>query len=164
MELVWDGPLWAVSCTEENDMAELTGEFYTEDEGGTAELAARLAETLEPGSFVALRGDLGAGKTAFARGVAVRLGVAEHVLSPTFTLLRVYESGRLPFYHFDVYRIACADELNDAGFYEYAYGGGVCLCEWAELIEEELPEDRIDVRIERLDDSKRRITVERRDA
>ncbi len=134
----------------------------THGEKETAEYAASFAGELKSGAFVALRGGLGAGKTAFTRGIAQGLGVKEPVVSPTFTLLRVYESGRLPLYHFDVYRIGDAEELAEIGFSEYADAQGVCVCEWADLIEEELPEERIDIVIERVDDDTRKIVVTKR--
>jgi tRNA threonylcarbamoyladenosine biosynthesis protein TsaE len=131
---------------------------YTNSAEETAAWAARLGATLQAGCFIAIDGELGAGKTVLAQGVARGLGVAGPVVSPTFTLLRAYDSGRLPFYHFDVYRIGGADELDDIGFFEYAAGDGVCVCEWASLIAAELPPDRIDVSIERTGESARKIT------
>jgi len=124
---------------------------YTNSEEETAEWAAELAKTLKPGCFIAVDGELGAGKTAFAKGVARGLGVRETIVSPTFTFLRAYESGRLPLYHFDVYRISGTEELDDIGFFDYMEGDGICVCEWAELIAGELPEKRLEIRIERVD-------------
>ena len=135
-------------------------EFLSCDEQKTKEFAKKLASRLGKGSFLAVYGDLGAGKTAFVKGLAQGLGVAEEIVSPTFTILRVYESGRLPLYHFDVYRIADEDELYETGFDEYAQGDGVCVCEWADLIPEALPAPRFDIRIERTGDSERRIAVQ----
>lgn len=134
-------------------------ELYTYSEEETIEYARRLAEELGAGSFISLSGDLGAGKTAFTKGIALGLGIGETVVSPTFTILRIYETGRLPLYHFDVYRIG-VDELAETDFYEFAFGDGVCVCEWAELIESELPDVRIDVKIERAKEGARRIILE----
>ena len=87
------------------------------------------------------RSDLGVGKTVFTQGVAKGLGIKEAVNSPTFTILQVYEEGRLPFYHFDVYRIGCVEEMDEIGYEDYFYGDGVCFIEWADLIEEILPKN-----------------------
>ncbi len=134
--------------------------YDTNSEEQTQALAEQLAKTLKKGGFIALDGDLGAGKTVFAKGVARGLHVKEQVVSPTYTLLRVYETGDMPLYHFDVYRVESADELCDTGFFDYAEGDGVCVCEWADRIKEELPVRRINVRIERVDGDKRKITVD----
>lgn len=106
-----------------------------------------LAEGLVPGSVVAMTGDLGTGKTTLAKAVAKGLGVKEELSSPTFTVVREYRSGRLPLYHFDVYRVYDPDELFELGFDEYIHGNGVCLIEWADLIEDLLPSERVDVKI-----------------
>ncbi|MBR3296474.1 MAG: tRNA (adenosine(37)-N6)-threonylcarbamoyltransferase complex ATPase subunit type 1 TsaE [Firmicutes bacterium] len=106
-----------------------------------------LAEGLVPGSVVAMTGDLGTGKTTLAKAVAKGLGVKEELSSPTFTVVREYRSGRLPLYHFDVYRVYDPDELFELGFDEYIHGNGVCLIEWADLIEDLLPTERVDVKI-----------------
>lgn len=134
------------------------GVIYTNGEDETVAWAESLAATLEAGCFIAVDGDLGAGKTAFARGIARGLGVVEPVVSPTFTLLRAYDSGMLPLYHFDVYRIGGAEELDDIGFFDYAEGDGVCVCEWAARIADELPACRLDVLIERTGEHTRKIT------
>ncbi len=126
----------------------------------TKEFAKRLAGELKPGSFLALRGDLGAGKTVFAQGIALGLGICEAVVSPTFTVLRVYENEQgLELFHFDLYRIEDMDELYEIGFDEYANGDGICVCEWPERAEEMLPDVRLEISIEKLDDETRRITV-----
>ena len=104
----------------------------------TFDFAKEFAKTLNPGEIICMYGDLGAGKTLFAQGVAAGLDVEDHVSSPTFTIVNEYE-GRLPFYHFDVYRISDPDEMYETGFEEYVNGDGVCLIEWAELIEEIIP-------------------------
>ena len=112
-----------------------------------------------------LTGDLGVGKTVFTQGVAAGLGITEPVNSPTFTIIQEYEDGRLPFYHFDVYRIGDLEEMEEIGYDDYFFGQGICLIEWAELIEEILPEKRIEVTIEK-DLEKgfeyRKITIEER--
>lgn len=100
-----------------------------------------LAQTAKAGDVYALLGDLGVGKTVFTQGFAQGLGITEAVSSPTFTIIQEYEEGRLPFYHFDVYRIADVEEMYEIGFDDYIEGDGVCLIEWANLIEELLPED-----------------------
>lgn len=135
-------------------------EFLSDYESKTKEFAKKLASHLVQGSFLAVYGDLGAGKTAFVQGLAEGLGVRESIVSPTYTILRVYESGRLPLYHFDVYRIADEDELYETGFDEYAAGDGICVCEWADLIPDALPVPRYDVRIERTGESTRKITLQ----
>lgn len=139
-------------------------EFLSEDEQKTKEFAKKLASRLVKGSFLAIYGDLGAGKTAFVRGLAEGLGIKESIVSPTYTILRAYESAELPLYHFDVYRIADEEELYEIGFDEYACGDGVCVCEWADIIPDALPIPRYDIHIERTEDTIRRITVQKVDA
>ena len=109
-------------------------------EQDTFRIAERLGQGAEPGEIYCLDGDLGVGKTVFAKGFAAGLGIKEPVTSPTFTIVHEYEGGRLPLYHFDVYRIADPDEMYAIGFEDYFYGNGVCLIEWSELIAELLPE------------------------
>ena len=105
-------------------------------------------ETWEIGNrIVLLHGDLGVGKTVFTKGFAAGLGVEEPVNSPTFTIIQIYESGRLPLYHFDVYRIADVEEMDEIGYEDYFFGDGVCLIEWAELIRDILPEQCVEVTI-----------------
>ncbi|MCI8266438.1 MAG: tRNA (adenosine(37)-N6)-threonylcarbamoyltransferase complex ATPase subunit type 1 TsaE [Lachnospiraceae bacterium] len=99
----------------------------------------KLGMTAKPGEIYTLSGDLGVGKTVFTQGVAAGLGITEHVNSPTFTIVQVYESGRLPFYHFDVYRIGEVDEMEEIGYEDYFYGNGLCIVEWAERIRELIP-------------------------
>lgn len=134
----------------------------TNSEKETWELGRRLAETARPGSIFSLNGDLGVGKTVLTKGMAAGLGITEPVSSPTFTIVQVYEEGRLPFYHFDVYRIADPQEMDEIGYEDYFFGEGVCLVEWAGLIEELMPEYTVRITIEK-DLSKgfdyRRITV-----
>lgn len=125
-------------------------EFHSNSACGTAELGMRLGNILQKGDTVCLTGDLGTGKTAFTGGIAKALGINGYITSPTFTIINEYE-GRLPLYHFDVYRIGDAGEMIETGFDDYIGSDGVAVIEWAELIEEILPEDRIDVRIEKDD-------------
>lgn len=115
----------------------------------TFEIAKRLAEQALPGTVYTLTGDLGVGKTVFAQGLACGLDIEDSINSPTFTIVQVYDEGRLPFYHFDVYRIGDIEEMDEIGYEDYFYGPGVCLIEWAELIEELLPPERIAVVIEK---------------
>lgn len=115
----------------------------------TFTLAKQLGEAAEPGMVFTLTGDLGVGKTVFAQGLAEGLGITEPINSPTFTIVQVYDEGRLPFYHFDVYRIGDVEEMDEIGYEDYFYGDGVCLIEWAELIEEILPERRTQILIEK---------------
>ena len=98
-------------------------------------LGSRMAELMEPGDFIALDGDLGAGKTLMTQGMAKGLGVNEEIVSPTFTIIHEYETGRLPLYHMDVYRLKHPDEMYDLGYEEYFYGEGVTVVEWAKIIE-----------------------------
>ena len=123
-------------------------------------LGKRMGEEAKPGTVITLDGDLGAGKTLFTKGFAEGLGITEPINSPTFTILREYEEGRMPLYHFDVYRIGEPEEMEEVGFDDYIYGDGVCLIEWSRLIEELIPKDAIRLVIERVpgeDDDYRRI-------
>lgn len=115
----------------------------------TFQLGMELARNAVPRQVFTLTGDLGVGKTVFTQGFAKGLGIEEPVSSPTFTIVQVYESGRLPFYHFDVYRIGDVEEMDEIGFDDYVMGEGVSLIEWANLIEEILPEHRFEVTIEK---------------
>ena len=132
-------------------------------ESDTFDLAAGLAEEAKKGDVFALLGDLGVGKTAFAKGFAKGLGITEPIVSPTFTIVQIYGSGRLPLYHFDVYRIGDVSEMEETGYDDCIYGEGVTLIEWADLVDEILPKDAVIVRIEK-DLSKgtdyRKITIE----
>ena len=129
----------------------------------TFALGEKMGQESFPGQVYTLIGDLGVGKTVFTQGFATGLGVTGPVNSPTFTILQVYEDGRFPFYHFDVYRIADVEEMDEIGYEDCFYGNGVCLIEWADLIEEILPEEYRKVTIEK-DLEKgfdyRRITIE----
>ena len=115
----------------------------------TFELGKKIGEAAKPGQVYTLNGDLGVGKTVFTQGVAAGLGITEPVSSPTFTIVQVYEEGRLPFYHFDVYRIGDIEEMEEVGYDDYFFGEGICLIEWAELIRDILPEKRIEITIEK---------------
>ena len=115
----------------------------------TFQLGKRLGEQAQPGQIYTLNGDLGVGKTIFTQGMAAGLGISEPVSSPTFTIVQEYDSGRLPLYHFDVYRIGDPEEMEEIGYDDYFFGGGVCLIEWAELIRELLPDHVIAVNIEK---------------
>lgn len=129
----------------------------------TFQLGKQIGEKALPGQIYTLNGDLGVGKTVFTKGVACGLGIQEPVNSPTFTIIQEYEEGRLPFYHFDVYRIGDIEEMEEIGYDDYFFGDGVCLIEWAELIEELLPEQVISVTIEKNPEKGfdyRKITVE----
>ena len=133
--------------------------FMTHSPEETEKIGAALAEKMEPGAVIAYRGDLGAGKTAFTRGLARGLGYAEPVTSPTYTIVNEYLGGRLPLFHFDMYRLHSADDLWDIGWEDYLDRGGVCAVEWSENVAEAL-EGAITVSIEKLDDTTRRITIE----
>ena len=115
----------------------------------TFALGRSIGEKAEPGDIYLLSGSLGVGKTVFTQGVAAGLGIKEPVSSPTFTIVQEYTDGRLPFYHFDVYRIDDVEEMEEIGYDDYFFGGGVCMIEWAELIREILPDNCISVRIEK---------------
>lgn len=125
----------------------------------TQKLGEELALELKAGDVIALNGDLGAGKTAFTQGLARGLGVEDYVTSPTFTIMNVFE-GRLPLYHFDVYRISDPDEMEAIGFEEFLYGEGVCVIEWSDLIKELLPKGTIDIRIYKEGPESRKFEIE----
>ena len=129
----------------------------------TFQLGKKIGKKALPGQIYTLNGDLGVGKTVFTQGVASGLEIGEPVNSPTFTILQEYEGGRLPFYHFDVYRIGDIEEMEEIGYDDYFFGEGICLIEWARLIEEILPENVISVTIEKdldKDFDYRKITIE----
>ena len=115
----------------------------------TFDLGKSLGEKALPGDVYTLEGDLGVGKTIFTKGFAEGLGIKEAISSPTFTIVQVYEDGRLPFYHFDVYRIGDVEEMDEIGYEDYVYGEGVSMIEWANLIEDILPENRKSILIEK---------------
>ena len=124
-------------------------EYTSNSPQETFALGKRLGEQAKPGEVYCLDGDLGVGKTIFTQGFAAGLGIDEPVNSPTFTILQVYEEGRMPFYHFDVYRISDVEEMDEIGYEDCFYGEGVCLIEWANLIEEILPEHYQRITIEK---------------
>ena len=134
-------------------------EFITHSPAETENVGAALGQLLQPGTVLAYRGDLGAGKTAFTRGLARGLGATDMVTSPTYTIVNEYLSGRMPLFHFDMYRLPDADALWDIGWEDYLDRGGVCAVEWSENVAEAL-EDAISVSIEKLDENSRRITIE----
>ena len=134
-------------------------EFITNSPAETERIGAFLAEKLQPGTVIAYRGDLGAGKTAFTRGIAKGLGCRDCVTSPTYTIVNEYLSGRMPLFHVDMYRLASADDLWDIGWEDYLDRGGVCAVEWSENVEEAL-ERFVLVNIEKIGDESRRITIE----
>ena len=115
----------------------------------TFALGQALGQMAAPGEIYTLDGDLGTGKTVLTQGLAAGLGITEHVNSPTFTIVQEYEGGRLPLYHFDVYRIGNVEEMDEIGYEDYFYGNGVCLIEWADLIREILPLNCIRIRLEK---------------
>ena len=137
-------------------------ERYSASEQDTEALGQALVQRLQPGAVVAFTGDLGAGKTAFVRGMARGLGISQRVTSPTFTIVNEYEGGRLPLFHFDMYRLGSADELFDIGWEDYLSRGAVCAVEWSENVEDAFFGDEIIVRLEKLDDTTRKITIEER--
>ena len=132
-------------------------EFVTHSREETEVLGARLSDALTGGAVVAFTGDLGAGKTAFVSGMAQALGVEERVTSPTFTIVNEYEGGRLPLFHFDMYRLSSSDELFDIGWEDYLSRGGVCAVEWSENIADALEADAVRVDIRRGETSEQRI-------
>lgn len=124
-------------------------EYITKSPEETREFGRQMAEAAKPGDVIALIGDLGVGKTVFTKGIAEGLEITEPVSSPTFTILQEYESGRMPLYHFDVYRIGDPEEMDEVGFDDFVYGQGLCLIEWAELIQEIMPEHYTQITIEK---------------
>lgn len=137
--------------------------FESSSPTDTLEFAKKIAEDLKPGDIITLDGDLGAGKTVFSKGIAKGLGVTDEVTSPTFIIMQTYSGGRLPLYHFDVYRLEDSDELAETGAEEYLFGDGVSVIEWAEIIEDILPDSIIRVIITRdpeKGDDYRKITID----
>ena len=133
-------------------------EFITHSPEETESVGVALGKLLQPGTILAYRGDLGAGKTAFTRGLARGLGCGESVTSPTYTIVNEYLTGRIPLFHFDMYRLRCADDLWGIGWDDYLDRGGVCAVEWSENVSEAM-EDAIIVTIEKLGEDLRRITI-----
>ncbi len=134
-------------------------QFITHSPEETEKIGAALAKKLKPGTVIAYRGDLGAGKTAFTRGLARGLGYLDAVTSPTYTIVNEYLGGRLPLFHFDMYRLPSADDLWDIGWEDYLDRGGICAVEWSENVAEAL-ENPMVISIEKLDDVTRAITLE----
>ena len=135
----------------------------TNSAGETFEFGQKIGREAKPGQIYTLDGDLGTGTTVFTQGVASGLGITEPVNSPTFTIIQEYEGGRMPFYHFDVYRIGDIEEMEEIGYDDYFFGEGVCLIEWAQLIEEILPQSVISIKIEKNPEKGfdyRKITIE----
>ena len=128
-------------------MSKLNLEYESFKAEDTREFAKMLAKEAKEGQIYLLSGDLGTGKTAFAQGFAQGLGIEDYVNSPTFTIMQIYDKGRLTLYHFDVYRIGDSSEMDELGYEEYFFGNGVCLIEWPSVIEEYLPNDMIRVTI-----------------
>ena len=133
--------------------------FTTNSPVETESVGAALGKILPAGTVIAYRGDLGAGKTAFTRGLARGLGFLDMVTSPTYTIVNEYLGGRLPLFHFDMYRLASSDDLWDIGWEDYLERGGICAVEWSENVEDAL-ENAISVTIEKLGEESRRITIE----
>ena len=134
-------------------------EFLTNSPEETEAVGKQLGEKLAPGAVIAYQGDLGAGKTAFTRGVALGLGAKEQVTSPTYTIVNEYLSGKYPLFHFDMYRLASSDDLFDIGWEDYLDRGGICAVEWSENVADAM-ENAIVVTIEKLGEDTRRITIE----
>ena len=134
-------------------------EFITNSPEETEAVGTALGKCLTPGAVIAYQGDLGAGKTAFTRGVACGLGARESVTSPTYTIVNEYLSGKYPLFHFDMYRLASSDDLFDIGWEDYLDRGGICAVEWSENVADAM-EGAIIVTIEKLDEDVRRITIE----
>ena len=133
-------------------------EFLTNSPEETEKLGEKLAKQLKPGTVLAYRGDLGAGKTAFTRGLARGLGITEPVTSPTYTIVNEYLGGRMPLFHFDMYRLSSADDLFDIGWEDYLERGGVCAVEWSENVPEAM-EGAVEVSIEKTGEDSRKITI-----
>lgn len=135
-------------------------EHITHSVNETKELAASIADKLVPGDVIAFRGGLGAGKTAFVSGLAQGMGASDEVSSPTFALVHEYRGGRLPLFHFDMYRVNTWDDLYSTGFFDYLDAGGVLAVEWSENIENALPESSINVTLDIISENSRHIIIE----
>ena len=134
-------------------------QYITNSPAETEAIGAALGKIIEPGTVIAYRGDLGAGKTAFTRGLARGLGCTEIVTSPTYTIVNEYLGGRIPLFHFDMYRLRSSDDLFDIGWEDYLDRGGVCAVEWSEKVDDAM-EDALYITIEKLGEDARRITIE----
>jgi len=138
--------------------------YKSNSEKETENIAKSLSKQLSPGDVLCLNGDLGVGKTAFVKGIAKGLGISEYISSPTFTIVNCY-NGKLPLYHFDVYRISDSDEMFDIGFDEYIMGEGICIIEWSNIIADILPENRYEITINKnidIHEDYREINIEKR--
>lgn len=133
-------------------------DFLWKEQGETAEFGRHLGALLFPGAVVVLNGDLGAGKTTLSQSIGVGLGVEDYITSPTFALVNEYE-GRLSMYHMDFYRIEAVDELDDLGLDDYFYSDGVSVVEWGDRIERFLPEERLELQIDKVSESERRVSA-----
>ena len=133
--------------------------YYTNSPEETEEVGQLLAARLQPGAVIAFQGDLGAGKTAFTRGLARGLGATDRVTSPTYTIVNEYLGGTMPLFHFDMYRLGSSDELFDIGWEDYLERGGVCAVEWSENVSDAM-EGALTVRIEKTGENSRKITLE----
>lgn len=141
----------------------MEGNYITNSPEETESLGVRVAKILKPETIIAFSGDLGAGKTAFTRGIATGLGITERVTSPTFTIVNEYTGGRLPLFHFDMYRLGGSDELFDIGWEDYLARGGVCVVEWSETIADALEGAYLAIDIHRGEtDNQRKITITKR--
>ncbi len=134
-------------------------EYFSDSPQETVNIAAHLADALKSGDVIAFTGDLGAGKTCFTKGLASGLGYKGMVTSPTFALINEYVGGRLPIYHFDMYRVASYDDLYSTGYFDYENSGGILVVEWSENISEVLPDNTIYINIENLGENKRKIVI-----
>ena len=134
-------------------------QYTTNSPAETEAIGAALGKIIDPGTVIAYRGDLGAGKTAFTRGLAKGLGCTEIVTSPTYTIVNEYLGGRIPLFHFDMYRLRSSDDLFDIGWEDYLDRGGVCAVEWSENVDDAM-EDALYITIEKLGEDARRITIE----
>lgn len=157
--------LWQLLTRQKNYRIhnEVIMEFITNAPEETEAVGQALGEVLTPGTVLAYTGDLGAGKTAFTRGLAKGLGATDRVTSPTYTIVNEYLSGRLPLFHFDMYRLGSSDELWDIGWEDYLERGGVCAVEWSENVHDAMG-DAIYIRIEKIGENSRKITIEGGDA
>ena len=133
--------------------------IFSNSSDQTFEAGKELAKRLSPGDVIAFHGDLGAGKTVFVRGLAEGLGLDARVTSPTFTIVNEYE-GKIPLFHFDMYRLSGSDELFEIGWEDYLSRGGICAVEWSEITEDAFPENTINIYIKKIDDNTREITID----
>ncbi len=131
-------------------------EFIAKNENDTKKIAEKIAKVLKIGDVIALIGGLGAGKTTFSKYLGQALGVKERITSPTFTIVQEYKSGHTPLFHFDVYRIGSIEEMEEIGYEEYFYGNGITVIEWADIIEEILPEETYTIWIETIEENTRK--------